>query len=131
MISFIIPAYNSANIIKRTIDSILNQKNDLEYEIIIVDDGSTDDLYNKIFKYYFNKKEKVKYYYKENGGVSEARNYGITKASGDYIIFVDNDDYINENLLNDIKKFIENVDLGIPTFLRKRCRFNKMESSMG
>ncbi len=107
MISFIIPAYNSANIIKRTIDSILNQKTDLEYEIIIVDDGSTDDLYKTIFKYYFNKKEKVKYFYKENGGISEARNYGITKASGDYIIFVDHDDYISDNLLNDISEYIK------------------------
>lgn len=112
MVSFIIPAYNSANIIKRTIDSILNQKTNIEYEIIVVDDGSTDDLYKTILKYYLNKKEKVKYFYKENGGVSDARNYGVTKANGDYIIFVDNDDYINENLLNDISRYIEDdIDL--------------------
>lgn len=112
MVSFIIPAYNSANIIKRTIDSILNQKTDIEYEIIIVDDGSTDDLYKTILKYYLNKKDKVKYYYKENGGISDARNYGITKATGEYIIFVDHDDYISENLLNDISKYIEDdIDL--------------------
>lgn len=112
MVSFIIPAYNSANIIKKTIDSILKQKTDIEYEIVIVDDGSTDDMYKTILKYYLNKKEKVKYYFKENGGISDARNYGIEKAIGDYIIFVDHDDYISENLLNDISEYIEkDIDL--------------------
>ncbi|MBO4816620.1 MAG: glycosyltransferase family 2 protein [Clostridia bacterium] len=104
MISFIIPSYNSANTIKRAIDSILNQNTDLEYEIIIVDDGSTDNT-EEVLKCYEND-ERIKYYKKDNSGVADTRNYGVKMATGEYIIFVDSDDYISENLLNDIERFI-------------------------
>ena len=60
MISFIIPSYNSANTIRRAIDSILNQNTDLEYEIIVVDDGSTDNT-EQVLKCYEND-ERIKYY---------------------------------------------------------------------
>ena len=104
MISFIIPTYNSANTIKRAIDSILNQNTDLEYEIIIVDDGSTDNT-EEVLKCYENDK-RIKYCKKDNSGVADTRNYGVKMATGEYIIFVDSDDYISENLLNDIERFI-------------------------
>ena len=104
MISFIIPCYNSANTIKRAIDSILNQNTDLEYEIIVVDDGSTDNT-EQVLKCYEND-ERIKYYKKENSGVADTRNYGVKMATGDYIIFVDSDDYISENLLKDIEPYI-------------------------
>lgn len=104
MISFIIPSYNSENTIKRAIDSILNQNTDLEYEIIVVDDGSTDNT-EEVVKYYEND-ERIKYYNKDNSGVADTRNYGVKMATGDYIIFVDSDDYISENLLKDIEVYI-------------------------
>ena len=104
MISFIIPSYNSANTIKRAIDSILSQNTDLEYEIIVVDDGSTDNT-DEVIKCYDND-ERIKYYKKDNSGVADTRNYGVKMATGDYIIFVDSDDYISENLLNDIEVYI-------------------------
>ena len=104
MISFIIPTYNSANTIKRAIDSILNQSTDLEYEIIVVDDGSTDNT-EEVVKYYEND-ERIKYYNKDNSGVADTRNYGVKMATGDYIIFVDSDDYISENLLKDVEVYI-------------------------
>ena len=104
MISFIIPSYNSANTIKRAIDSILSQNTDLEYEIIVVDDGSTDNT-DKVIKCYDND-ERIKYYKKDNSGVADTRNYGVKMATGDYIIFVDSDDYTSKNLLKDIETYI-------------------------
>ena len=113
MISFIVPAYNAKNTIKRAVDSILNQvKSGLDYEIIIVDDGSTDNLRSEIAKYPTECLEKITYTRKPNGGLSDARNYGVKKAKGDYIIFVDSDDYVDTRLLKDIKVCIKNnVDL--------------------
>ena len=106
MISFIIAAYNAEKTIENTINSILNQqKSDLEYEIIVVNDGSTDDL-NSIMKK-FEENEKIKYFIKENTGVADTRNYGVDKASGKYIIFVDSDDYISKNLLKDIESYVK------------------------
>ena len=104
MISFIIPTYNSANTIKRAVDSILDQNTNLEYEIIVVDDGSTDNT-EEVLKCYEDV-ERIKYFKKENSGVADTRNYGVKMATGEYIIFVDSDDYISENLLNDIERFI-------------------------
>ena len=110
MISFIIPSYNSASTVKRTIESILNQNANIRYEIIVVDDGSSDNT-EEVLKCYDND-ERVKYYKKENSGVADTRNYGVLKAEGDYIIFVDSDDYISENLLKDIEPYLmQNIEL--------------------
>ena len=109
MISFIIPAYNSEKTIKRCIDSILDQTSDIEYEIIVVDDGSTDNT-EELVRSYIN--DKIKFYQKQNGGVASARNFGVDNSSGEYIIFVDSDDYINKNLLRDITPYInKKIDL--------------------
>ena len=111
MISFIIPAYNAENTIENTINSILNQTNQkIDYEIIIVNDGSTDKTAKMLEK--FDTNEKVKCYNKQNSGVADTRNFGVNKASGEYIIFVDSDDYISQNLLTDIEPYLkENIDL--------------------
>lgn len=86
-ISVIIPTYNRASCIAKAIDSALNQtyKN---IEILVVDDGSTDNT-PVVLKDYMNK---IRYFYKDNGGVSSARNFGIRNATGDYISFLDSDD---------------------------------------
>lgn len=108
MVSFIIPAYNSAKTIKKTIDSIMNQANsDLDYEIIIVDDGSTDNLREVLQEYSPSELKYINYYRKENGGLSSARNFGFKKSHGDYIIFVDSDDYVSKKLLKDIQIFVK------------------------
>lgn len=106
MISFVIPAYNVEKSIDRAINSILNQEeNKLNYEIIVINDGSKDNI-NDVMKKYENN-SKIKYYVKENAGVADTRNYGVQKANGEYIIFVDGDDYISPNLLQDIENYIE------------------------
>lgn len=108
MVSFIIPAFNASKTIKRAINSILNQNvQDLDFEIIIVDDGSDDDLRKVINEYSTSDLKYIRYYKKENEGVAEARNFGVKKAKGDYIIFVDSDDYVSRKLLKDIKKYIK------------------------
>lgn len=111
MISFIVPAYNAGKTIEKTVNSIVGQKNtNMEFEVIVVDDGSEDDL-REIMDNFKNDK-RVKYFYKENTGVSDTRNYGVNQAIGEYIIFVDSDDYISSNLLKDIEPYInKNIDL--------------------
>ena len=111
MISFIIPTYNAEKTIQNTINSILKQsETSLEYEIIVVDDGSTDNTKKLIQELESN--QKIKYYSKENSGVADTRNFGVQKSNGEYIIFVDSDDYVSQNLLKDIEPYIkQNIDL--------------------
>ena len=92
-LSVIIPAYNVEKYISECLDSVLVTKK--EIEVIIVDDGSKDNTLS-ICEDYSKKDSRVKVYSKPNGGVSSARNYGLEKVSGDYIIFVDSDDYLFE-----------------------------------
>ena len=90
LVSVIIPAYNAAEFLRRTVDSAVNQTYE-NLEVIIVDDGSTDETAG-IARDLVGKFQNVKYYYKPNGGVSSARNYGIAVARGDYVAFLDADD---------------------------------------
>lgn len=96
LISVIIPIYKVEKYLKQCIDSILNQTYK-HIEIILVDDGSPDKC-GKICDEYANKDNRIRVIHKSNGGLSDARNCGIKIARGDYIIFVDSDDYINEEM---------------------------------
>ena len=79
MISIIIPAYNAADYLAQTIESVLNQTYS-DFELILIDDGSTDRT-REIIKDYQCKDARIKYFYKENGGVSSARNLGLPVIS--------------------------------------------------
>lgn len=111
-VSLIIPVYNVEDYIEKCLDSVINQTID-DMEIIIVNDGSTDSSKQKISKYLEKEKNRIKYLEKENGGLSSARNFGISYASGEYIAFLDSDDYIEftayEEMYNIAKK--ENADM--------------------
>lgn len=91
-LSIILPVYNVSQYLRQCIDSILNQPFK-DFELIIVDDGSTDDS-GKICDEYVYKDLRVKVYHKLNGGLSSARNYGISKHRGKYLSFIDSDDFI-------------------------------------
>ena len=91
-VSIIVPVYNVEEYIERCLDSLVNQTLK-DIEIIIVNDGSTDDS-KEIIQKYLNKYKNIVYLEKENGGLSSARNYGIPYAKGEYIGFVDSDDYV-------------------------------------
>ena len=96
-ISVIIPAYNSQQFIAETLDSLLRQTLK-DIEVIIVNDGSTDGTLD-IIKQYEEKYDIFTCYTKENGGVSAARNYGLERATGEYVVFLDADDYYTEGSL--------------------------------
>ena len=110
-ISIIVPVYNSSKTIERCLNSLVNQTIK-DIEIIIVNDGSTDNTETIIKEYEKNYKDIIKYYFKENEGVAKARNFGIEKAKSDYILFVDADDYIDIHLIEYLKPYIDkNIDL--------------------
>lgn len=97
LVSVIIPVYNLENYIENCLNSIISQtyKN---LEILCIDDGSTDKSADKI-KSMAEKDERIKYIYQENAGVSAARNKGLDVFTGDYVMFVDGDDYIHPQMV--------------------------------
>lgn len=97
-VSVIVPVYNVEPYIRKCIDCLVNQTLE-DMEIILVDDGSTDKSAN-IIKRYVKRYPQVQYYKKENGGLSDARNYGLQYATGEYIGFVDSDDYVDIDMYN-------------------------------
>ena len=96
LISVIVPVYNVEKYLGKCIDSIINQTY-RNIEIILVDDGSTDSS-GEICDSYARQHKNVTTYHQTNGGLSSARNYGIERARGEYIGFVDSDDYIEPNM---------------------------------
>lgn len=107
-LSIIIPAYNVEKYIKRTLDSLINQTKK-EFEIIIVDDGSTDNTLKVIEKIISEGKlNNCKVIKKANGGVSSARNAGMYEANGKYVMFLDGDDYVSVDFIDNIFKNICN-----------------------
>lgn len=104
LITVIVPVYKVENYLKKCVDSILNQtyKN---LEIILVDDGSPDNC-PKMCDEYAEKDKRIKVVHKKNGGLSDARNFGIDASTGKYLTFVDSDDYLN---LNTIKFLYDNL----------------------
>ena len=95
-VSVIVPVYNVERYIAKCLNSLVNQTLK-DIEIIIVNDGSTDSS-KYVIEQYKEKYDNIKYYEKENGGLSDARNYGLQFATGKYIAFLDSDDYVDTNL---------------------------------
>lgn len=117
MISVIMPVYNSEEFLEKCIQSILEQTYS-EFELIIVDDGSTDRSWDICCKY-ANNDTRIRCYKVSNRGVSEARNYGLFRATGEYIRFIDSDDEMPKDSLEKlIQPFLSNksVDLVIGKF---------------
>jgi len=94
-LSFIVPVYNSKEYIAECLESLVNQKTEYIYEMILVNDGSTDGTAKMLESY--SKNEKIKIIHQQNGGISRARNKGLEVAKGKYIAFVDNDDYVSKD----------------------------------
>lgn len=99
--SVIIPVYNSHATLGRCFDSFVNGKFG-DYEILLVNDGSTDGS-DKICREYADKYQQIRYFSKENGGVSSARNLGLEMAQGEYILFADSDDYVADDYFERIE----------------------------
>lgn len=109
MISVIVPVYNVEKFLSRCIESILSQTY-INLELILIDDGSLDTS-GRICDEYALKDARVRVFHKENGGVSSARNLGIAKAVGDWIMFVDGDDWVNINAIKYASQYFNGSDL--------------------
>ena len=110
-ISVIIPVYNTEKYLKRCLDSVIAQEYK-DLELVIINDGSTDNSEQLINEYKTKYPELISYYNKENTGVADTRNFGIKKAKGEYIMFLDSDDYIDTALLKNLEDYInKNIDL--------------------
>ena len=96
-LSVIIPIYNVEKYLPECIDSVLKQDFN-DYELILIDDGSTDQS-GSICDYYQTQDSRIKVIHKKNGGLSSARNAGIIISKGEYVLFLDSDDYLAENAL--------------------------------
>lgn len=100
MISIIVPVFNSEKYLEKCISSVLKQTV-TDWELILVDDGSTDDSSKLCYKF-SQKDSRIRVIHKMNAGVSSARNRGLDEAVGEYIMFIDADDWIDENLCGDL-----------------------------
>lgn len=105
-ISVIVPIYNAEKYIARCLDSILMQAKE-NVELVLINDGSTDRSEEIIKTYLGRYKSRIKYIKKPNDGVANTRNVGLEKATGDYIIFVDSDDYIDKDLFKNLQPYME------------------------
>lgn len=107
-ISVIIPAYNAEENIKATLNSLLNQTFE-NFEVVLVNDGSTDNT-ESIIKEFMIRDSRIKYIYQKNSGVAIARNTGIDNSSGEYISFLDSDDYYDSLYLEKMYRKIKEKD---------------------
>lgn len=111
LVSIIIPIYNLEKYIKHCLESVVNQTYK-ELEIICIDDGSTDGS-AEIIKSMAENDPRIKYIYQENAGVSAARNKGLDTATGEYVMFVDGDDYIHYQAVEILSECLKKTDADI------------------
>ena len=112
MLTIIVPIYNTENYLSECIDSILNQSYK-DIELILINDGSTDNS-SSICDEYSSKDKRIKVIHIENRGVSYARNIGLSIAKGEYITFVDSDDFVSNDIyLENIKILEQNLSIDL------------------
>lgn len=111
MFSIIVPVYNVEAFLEECIESILNQEYK-NFEILLIDDGSTDNS-GQLCDEYAKKYSCIRTYHKENGGLSDARNCGISHAKGNYLIFIDSDDWILEGCLEKFAAILEDDSIDV------------------
>ena len=117
LISVVVPIYNVEKYLRLCLDSLLMQTY-TNFEVLMINDGSPDDSAN-ICKEYLAKDRRFQYFEKENGGLSDARNYGIECSKGEYITFVDSDDWLKETFLEDLYEAITRTgaDIALSTYI--------------
>ena len=128
-LSIIVPIYNVEQYLRKCVDSLLAQDYS-DYEIILVDDGSTDDSWQIVQEYVSRfrglEDERIRGIHQQNAGLSAARNAGIAIAKGEYLMFVDSDDYIEPNVLGGLMAKVEQDDLDV---LRYRLQYVRIEEA--
>lgn len=131
-VSIIVPVYNVEKYLAKCIESILSQTY-RDIEVLLIDDGSTDGSAD-ICKEYSRQDDRIRYIRQENGGLGNARNRGIQEASGKYILFIDSDDYIAENMVEQLYQNIitsgaDMATCGIYNVFQQKCtaQYDKIE----
>lgn len=122
-ISIIVPIYNASKYLKKCLDSLVNQTKE-ELEFILINDGSTDTS-EKIIKEY--KDQRIKYFKNKNQGIGKTRNFGIKKASGKYLMFLDSDDYLDLTACEKLYTKAEKDKLDMVVFDFYRVKQEKLE----
>lgn len=122
-VSIIVPVYNVEQYLPRCIDSILTQTF-TDFELLLIDDGSHDKS-GKICDEYAEKDSRIRVFHKENGGVSSARNIGLYNAQGEWIAFIDSDDWVGDKWLNGFVSSDLSADLIIQGFYAKNWPYSK------
>lgn len=123
MISVIVPVYNVERYLHRCIDSILTQSY-TDFELLLIDDGSPDGC-GLICDEYAAKDSRVRVFHKENGGVSSARNLGLDNARGEWIAFIDSDDYVDVDYLKELIAIQKDTGSDLVSILRIACPANE------
>ena len=100
--SFVIPVYGCEQYLEACVESILSQKGDHDFEIILVDDGSKDRS-GQIADMLAEKDSRIRTFHKENGGAASARNFGLQQVTGEYVLFIDSDDTVEDQLLQSVE----------------------------
>lgn len=120
-VSVILPAYNTEKYVAKSLESLINQTMS-EIEIIAVDDGSTDNTLEILRDYEDKYPDKLKVFHKGNGGQSSARNLALEKTTGEYIAFVDSDDFIEKTMLEELynKAVTEKADVAVCDILEHK-----------
>lgn len=127
--SIITPVYNAEATLPRCLDSIVGQSFS-DYEFLLVNDGSTDES-DGICRKYAAQYPQIQYFAKENGGVSSARNLGLERAQGEYILFVDSDDYVSEDYFSVLEQALEETRTDMLLFAYRNFGANESRWSTG
>ena len=115
LLSIIIPFYNAESFLADALDSAISKYTKNDIEIVLIDDGSKDNS-AKIAKQYVEQYQNIKLFQQKNGGVSSARNLGLSKANGKYIMFLDADDILDNQLYNNILPYLQSSEYDIVFF---------------
>ena len=128
--SFVVPVYNTGKYLPECLESLLRESTNCE--ILLVDDGSTDGVSAELCDDYAAKHECIRAFHTENRGPGAARNYGVQKAAGDYIVLVDSDDYVEDGLIYAARKYCEANPCDLIFYpIRKFFPDGKIESESG
>lgn len=120
-LSFVVPVYNVVKYLEATLDSIFNQKTKYDYEVICVDDGSTDGS-TEILKQYAEKYSNLKFISQKNCGVGAARNLGLSHVEGEYVAFIDSDDLLADNYVETVMYNFKRTYADIVTYAARKIK---------
>ena len=129
-VSVIIPSYNCAQYLSEALESVFSQSYK-DYEVIVVDDGSTDNIREVVDRFINRYSNQIRYIFQENKGLAVVRNNGIENSLGDYIALLDADDkWFPNRLEEEIKLMESDSQYGVPSEVKRRCKRAKFQNGI-